>query len=80
MTREMHPPEELLRFLQLLLLPLRVQKLLTYVCCACETGSRPYLAGANSNRRKTMERIVRNALGMAVALGASSLMFAVTLV
>ena len=80
MMREMHPPEQLLRFLQLLLLPLRVQKLLTYVCCTCEVGSRPYFAREAKTGGKIMERIVRNALGLAVALGASSLMFAVTLV
>jgi hypothetical protein len=43
-------------------------------------GLQPHLANATKQEEKIMERIVRNALGLAVALGASSLMFAVTLV
>ena len=37
------------------------------------------IAIVQSNRRYDMERLLRNALGLAVALGTSGLMFAVTL-
>lgn len=70
-------------FLQLHLFPLRVQKLLTYVCCNCEsdTGSRDdgQIAGQFETKEMQMERIVLNVFGFAVALGTSGLMFAVTL-
>ncbi len=76
----MRVPDLQLQISQLLLLLLRVQKLLTFLCCTCEVGLQPHLANATKQEEKIMERIVRNALGLAVALGASSLMFAVTLV
>lgn len=76
----MRAPDRQLQISQLLLLLLRVQKLLTFLCCTCEVGLRPHVANATKQEEKIMERIVRNALGLAVALGASSLMFAVTLV
>ena len=66
--------------MQLVLFPSHVQKLLTYVCCICETEFEIRVASRYSTGGKIMERIVRNAVGLAVALSASSLMFAVTLV
>jgi hypothetical protein len=42
----------------------------------CEISSQPHM---RSNRRQDMERFVRNAISIAVAIGTSGLMFAVTL-
>lgn len=79
MPRFNNPRALRLRFLQLLLLPLRVRKLLTYVCCSCERSSGYQIEGRVKQEEILMQRIVLNVFGLAVALGTSGLMFAATL-
>ena len=61
-----------LRFVQVKLFLSSLRKLLTFLCCTCEEGN-PLAAGV------TEMTIVQKTVGLAAALGASALAFALTL-
>jgi predicted PolB exonuclease-like 3'-5' exonuclease len=47
--------------------------------CKCEVSSQPHVRSKTKTGGNTMERFMRSAIGIAVAIGTSGLMFAVTL-
>jgi hypothetical protein len=73
--QQISPPSAELQNTQLVFHCSHAQFLTNSLCCMCEKE----IAIVQPNRRIDMDRLLRNALGLAVALGTSGLMFAVTL-
>jgi hypothetical protein len=63
-----------LRFLQAVIRPLHGQSQPQHLYCNCEGHK-----ALASKQENTMDRFMRNAWGLVIALGTSGLMFAVTL-